>query len=211
MILMISGKQGSGKTTTSDLVADELRAQQFQVVRMRFAEAIYEMHDLCLGVLDKYGIKRPNVKIDGPLLQLLGTEWGRNQIHQDVWVNILRNRINLLFQGMPDLFGKRIVIVDDMRFPNEFDPFESALRVRFECDRELRKARAEKWRENENHPSEIALDEYAKEGKFGVYCDTGKYGQSDVINHLVSITKHLAEGKCFDASTYDNEVKYKLK
>ena len=43
------------------------------------------------------------------LCQTLGTEWGRNQITHNLWVDLLLNN--------PDL--PHLVVIDDVRFPNE--------------------------------------------------------------------------------------------
>ncbi|MFN4278313.1 MAG: hypothetical protein ACK4FJ_18625 [Ferrovibrio sp.] len=48
------------------------------------------------------------------LMQTLGTEWGRNVVNQDLWLNLALSRI----AGLTGL-GERVVI-DDMRFPNEY-------------------------------------------------------------------------------------------
>lgn len=47
------------------------------------------------------------------LMQTLGTEWGRQCVHPDVWVMIARSRIRDLHAA-----GYSVVI-DDCRFPNE--------------------------------------------------------------------------------------------
>jgi len=49
------------------------------------------------------------------LMQTLGTEWGRKTIHEDLWVNLLEATLD-------DLLGQgKKVVIDDMRFQNEFD------------------------------------------------------------------------------------------
>jgi hypothetical protein len=45
-------------------------------------------------------------------MQTLGTEWGRDIMGEDFWVRIMENRLNFYFD-MP-------VVVDDLRFPNEY-------------------------------------------------------------------------------------------
>lgn len=48
------------------------------------------------------------------LLQTLGTEWGRDTVHEDFWINLARKRVlNFLNNG-------ESVVIDDMRFPNEY-------------------------------------------------------------------------------------------
>jgi hypothetical protein len=65
-----------------------------------------------------------------------------------------------------------LVIIDDCRFPNEFEAFPEALRVRLNADEKVRKLRTEAWRENTLHPSEVSLDIYDIEGKFDLYLQT---------------------------------------
>lgn len=49
------------------------------------------------------------------LLQTLGTDWGRNQVSQNVWAALTTKRIqDYLAVGQS-------VVVDDMRFPNELE------------------------------------------------------------------------------------------
>ena len=45
------------------------------------------------------------------LMQLLGTEWGRELLGRDVWVDQWRRSVS----------DKLLVVADDMRFPNEFE------------------------------------------------------------------------------------------
>jgi len=45
------------------------------------------------------------------LMQTLGTEWGRELLGRDVWVDLWRHSVS----------DKLLVIADDMRFPNEFE------------------------------------------------------------------------------------------
>lgn len=73
---------------------------------------------------------------------------------------------------MGDQHKKFLVIIDDCRFTNEFDAFPQALRVRLNAAEDVRKGRAESWRENTVHPSEVGLDLYDIEGKFDLYLQT---------------------------------------
>lgn len=174
-IVLISGKQGSGKTTAANQLAKQIRNHEkwyFHI--MTFAEPIYQMHNYCRGILADAGIDVKHPVKDGNLLQLLGTEWARKTIDENVWVNTLRGRINKLLV-MRNYGEERVTfIVADCRFRNEFDAYPEALRVRLRCPEEERKKRAEMWRENTNHPSETDLDEYDSLGLFDMYFDTDK-------------------------------------
>lgn len=49
------------------------------------------------------------------LQQTLGTEWGRDSIHPDLWALIARDTVHCHRDA------GRSVVIDDMRFPNEYD------------------------------------------------------------------------------------------
>ena len=127
---------------------------------------------------------------DGPLLQWVGTEFGRNNYGINVWVDILKNKIKK-YEAPHWSELNRLVIVDDCRFENEFDAFPEALRVRLVCPEEVRKARTESWRDNTNHPSEIGLDAYEAEKKFDMYLQTDTI---DVVHCSTLVAAQLQKG-----------------
>ena len=152
-VILISGKQGSGKTTLSHNLTELLFIDGFKPVNVKFADVLYEMHDSVWNIMKKYGKERKTKK-DGPLLQLLGTEWGRGTQGENIWVNIAKYRTQKLLED-----PKTIVIIDDCRFPNELAAFPQAYKIRLEASAELRKERCEAWRDNDSHPSETSLDD----------------------------------------------------
>lgn len=170
-IVLISGKQGSGKSTLADGLEKVAQAHGYMPYRTRFAKVLYEMHDAVCAVAKKYGIPVKEPK-EGELLQWIGTEWGRNTKGENVWVDALKSDIagrialantdDAAYGGWPP--EKLCIIIDDMRFPNELYAFNrpefNVTKVRLEATKEARKARCSYWRENDQHPSEIALDEY---------------------------------------------------
>jgi nucleoside-triphosphatase THEP1 len=163
-IILLSGKQGSGKTTLQNSLVTWLQQKELRVVTLNFADVLYEMHNRVLDVLNEYWPRRDIVK-DGPLLQLLGTEWGRKTIDEDIWVKIMQYKV----AAAKDV---DVFIVGDCRFENEFNAFPEALRVRLRADEGARKKRCSMWRDNTKHPSETGLDEYAVKGLFDLYINT---------------------------------------
>lgn len=168
-VILISGKQGAGKTTLQKALTENLfKLHKKRAVVMNFADFIYEIHDFTINRLASYGVPTEQPK-DGYLLQVLGTEWGRKTRGENIWVDVLKGKI----QKMLDLKHEiDYVIIGDCRFKNEFDAFPEALRVRLECDEEVRKERVSMWRDTTNHPSEIDLDDYALAKKFDLHLDT---------------------------------------
>lgn len=75
-VLVISAKQGGGKTTIADKVKEMSSLHGYDIAMIiKFAGVLYTMHDAVLHLLEEStGI--PRVAKDGRLLQLLGTEWG---------------------------------------------------------------------------------------------------------------------------------------
>lgn len=172
-IVLISGKQGSGKTTTSEQLIIEARrsGKYYFIFKMKFADPLYEIHDMILSRMEFYSGKQRIAK-NGQLLQYLGTEFSRNTYGQDVWVNALKKNIETKAKEFQP--SKTLIIVDDCRFENEFDAFPDALKVRLEASEEVRKPRTDSWREDVKHQSETGLDKYANDNKFNltIYTDT---------------------------------------
>lgn len=124
-LIGIVGYRGSGKTTVNRkaIFDPEHSPQALQIHLMNFMEPLYNM----LGAIGvPYDIVRNKNRWDEPLPMLcgrtmrhaartLGTEWGRDLIGNDVWINLAITQIHeLVSRGIS-------VIVDGVRFPNEFD------------------------------------------------------------------------------------------
>lgn len=188
MIVLLSGKQGSGKSTIQRMLKlrwiHETRGDAHDI---NFADVLYQMHDAVLEILHKH-IPAREIAKDGPLLQLLGTEWGRNTIDKNVWVEIARRRAELSLKLSNPNFPA-LVIIGDCRFENEVDAFPDALSVRLEAPPEVRKKRCSAWRENDIHPSEIALDFYVKAGRFDMTIDTSWASPESCVNLIYNKLK----------------------
>ncbi len=129
LVALTSPAMGSGKTTVADMLT---RSHHF--VRISFAVPIKQMAMALLtstGMSDAaaldhvYGAaKEAHVPVLGMssrrLQQLLGTEFGRDLIRDDIWVDIAIEKARSL------MAAGHSVIIDDMRFPNEFHAVEAA-------------------------------------------------------------------------------------
>jgi len=116
-IIVLTGRARSGKSTVSQYLRDT-----HGYTCVKFAQVLKDML-LTLGLTAEH--------IEGPLkempcgllggktprfaMQTLGTEWGRDIISPDLWVNSWRASVQRL------LDGGRNVVTDDCRFDNELD------------------------------------------------------------------------------------------
>jgi len=135
----LSGKAGSGKTTVSDTLC-----KRYRFVKLSFAEELKTIAKrLQLDIFD-----RPKAEYR-PKLQQFGMA-ARRIFSEDVWMNLVLQHIKLM--------GYQRVIIDDVRFLNEFLGLQRAgfKLVRINRSKTLR----EKFGYNvkDEHPSECQLD-----------------------------------------------------
>ena len=113
MIIGLSGLKGSGKSTAANFLVED------GFIKMSFAEPIKRMLACVrLSHEDLYGDRKeePNHMLNGKTpryaMQTLGTEWGRDLISPNIWVNVVKHDI-LKYEI------KDHIVIDDCRFPNE--------------------------------------------------------------------------------------------
>lgn len=188
-VLLISGKQGSGKDTITDMFTERFSREVF-INKLKFAATIYQMHDICKHILKQKRVA-VNPDKDGELLQFLGTDWGRMRYGADIWVNcFLADCLNIYNSYANEKNNPTVLIVcSDLRFVNEFHALDhvddvTVSRVRLECRRDLRMQRATSWRTNEDHISETDLDFYSASQKFDLIINTGELGKYDAATRL---------------------------
>lgn len=123
-LLGLAGPAGSGKDTAADYLC-----QHYGFVRYAFAEPIREMLEALFagcGVDHAYlyepALKEriiPELGISArALMQTLGTEWGRDQCHPDLWVRQAQRRLGLS-PGPPRAPVHDRIVITDCRFVNE--------------------------------------------------------------------------------------------
>lgn len=114
-IIGITGKAGSGK----DTLAAHLELN-YGYKRLAFADPIRRGLMAMLNI-KAHDFEHPRKeqslyaigKSPRQLMQTLGTEWGRNQVHPDLWLILAQETIELSL-----LAGVRVVVTD-VRFENE--------------------------------------------------------------------------------------------
>jgi len=168
-VVLLSGKQGSGKTTFAEALSKVLLPS----TQLKFAQHLYTMHDTILPYIKALGLRPDDMEKDGELLQVLGTEYGRKCLGSDCWVNATKYVAEGIVNKFSQMYAQDLwVIIDDARFENEFDAFPEALRVHLSAPESMRRERAHSWREKTDHPSETGLDNYQEQGKFDLYLHT---------------------------------------
>jgi hypothetical protein len=206
-IILIRGRQGSGKTTLSKELERQLTLGLYrsQIKQLVFAGSIYKIHDFAVKLMQDLGIYSKHMTKDRKLLQILGTDWGRNTIHTNVWCKACRAEADDFMESKSLETYSRVTIISDARMENEFHTFPDAIRISLDAPEAVRKARTKSWSDNTSHISETGLDAYAEAGHFDMYFDTSK---EDVIHNATLIVAQLQknvwrEKRSFELNTLD--------
>lgn len=209
-LIALTGKKGTGKSTQAYHLAEQCRAwltQQglsFFVESLSLATPLKQMISVIaphiLTAKTNEEKNDPNLGICGRslrfLLQTLGTEWGRNTIHADLWIRLLYQRIKQI--------EKRpvIVIVDDMRFRNELESFlKTYPSIFFGLHRKLKKNFLKEEAFEDKHCSEI--QSWTQDDPIYWY-DTDKFNEKVTC---LKIFKALKENPKFINWIQKNSVK----
>lgn len=138
-LIVLSGKQYSGKDTVAKLLLEEFKSFK----RVGIGDAIKIMYGKQNG-LTYEEIEADKSKYRTGLIEL--GDWGRKQ-NPDYWLNVILNM-------------KEDTIVPDLRLEHELDIFKAnnAYMIRVEASLDARKARG--IITNENDLTEVALDNY---------------------------------------------------
>lgn len=151
LIGLYSSAPQSGKSTVAEILKDQgyktvSFAKPLKDMTVRFLMGFgYSKGDAERIIKDKnYVVGEVDLRIRD-IIQKLGTEWGREQIHKDVWVRMWEARQRLF----------PFVVVDDMRFPNEYAMVKKhgGLMIRVQRDEAMQVS-------VENHASEGGLDTF---------------------------------------------------
>jgi hypothetical protein len=118
MLIGLCGPAGAGKNTVAEFLVDSDGCTFRQIA---FADPLYQcistITGLSIGRLQDRAVKEAVIpwlgKSPRQMLQSMGTEWGRNSVHDEIWIRIALER------AKPELAAGRGVVITDVRFDNE--------------------------------------------------------------------------------------------
>jgi len=124
IIGIYSSKPGFGKTEIAHYLREEYGFETVRfadpikhVVRILLYRLGYDHHTVP-EMTDGLRKQDPIPSLGGVtpryMMQTLGTDWGRNMIDSDIWVNATIQSV------MEEVEDGNSVVVDDLRFPNEY-------------------------------------------------------------------------------------------
>lgn len=127
-VIAFAGQARSGKDTSGLIVERLGKTRQLNVQRYAFADPIRAALNAMFGIdmYSQYWIDRKEQvipwlgKSPRQIMQTLGTEWGREHVHENLWV-VLAQRKLLECANL----GVDVLIITDYRFPNEGDWLEA--------------------------------------------------------------------------------------
>ena len=122
-VLGFAGLKGAGKSTAAKAITNGILLAAHNCYEVNFADPLKNMlRALSLGGAELNGDAK-EIALEWldvtprRLMQTLGTEWGRELIHPDLWAQLWERRTHEVLHGSPF----NIVVVADVRFPNELE------------------------------------------------------------------------------------------
>jgi hypothetical protein len=149
MVIGFYGKMGSGKSTA----IEALKARGRPVYVLKFAGPLYAIQNFIYSLISPVYVPPEDFVKDRPLLQMVGTSWGRDLIRESLWVDLWKNRAQKALAKNHDL----IIASDDTRFDNEAETIRALGGVVIHIIREDSEKHAEGGVGIANHKSEAGI------------------------------------------------------
>lgn len=115
-LIGITGAAGSGKDTLADFLAPRSVKYSFARPLKRALNAMFGWEMAQWDDRDWKEAVQPWLgKSPRQLAQTLGTEWGRESVHPELWILLARRELETLRQ----VFPTQAIVIPDCRFDNE--------------------------------------------------------------------------------------------
>lgn len=181
LVISLYGYKGSGKSIAADYLTDH-----FGFVRIKFAGSLKGMlrtlgltDDEIEGTEKEMPCELLGGKTPRCAMQTLGTEWGRQLISKDLWVNAWKRNVQDWQETELD------VVVDDMRFPNEVEAVKALGGVLVKLVR--------KESTDDAHVSEASIDSFVSD--YTIVNKGSLEDLYDALNDLMEkVTRQQVEG-----------------
>lgn len=133
LTIAFCGKAGSGKTTAAHYLEDKynfsvrsfaapIKQALIAMLGSDIAECLYD-HNQKNKLINSVIFPKDTCSPISPrrLMQTLGTEWGRNMIHPELWTNIMLKSLKMTheIQQLNHPEKPNLIAVDDLRFLDE--------------------------------------------------------------------------------------------
>lgn len=121
-LIAFTGLKTAGKTTAKEyfMALDKYPVQMSFATPLKRALLAMGFSHAEIYRMDKEETIPPFGKSYRTLMQTLGTDWGRNMIHKDIWLFMFERQYRLEVKS-----GTTIVVIDDIRYDNEADLIRS--------------------------------------------------------------------------------------
>jgi hypothetical protein len=116
-LIGLNGNMGCGKTTVCHIISDFSR---IPIIKSKFAMPLYDMQEKLYEIISPVYTRPKDFVKDRKLLQFLGTDWGREVVGPNIWVDLWKGHLKTVMLNMDEMgISDYIVTVDDIRFDNE--------------------------------------------------------------------------------------------
>lgn len=174
MYVLISGKQGSGKTEVSNHLVKLFAQKRMPCWQISMALPVHDMHRGTYILAGNYGVPpKPEGDQDLDLMNSI-RDWGRRK-SKGFWTAAVKHRVAMTENTFRKPNAVHVILIQDLRFVEELKAWPSALSVWLECDDLKRLDRAPDY--NIKDPWEVVgpKPEYLdKDSGFSLVIDSGE-------------------------------------
>lgn len=146
-LIAFTGPKYSGKTTAADTLMKLVQYPHKMSFAYPIKQALLAMGFTREEILQ--GDKEEPISPFGAscrrLCQTLGTDWGRNMVHKDIWLMLFARQFVIQERS-----GTQLIVIDDVRFDNEADMIKSLGGIIIKLEPH--------YPSSDSHPSERGID-----------------------------------------------------